>query len=219
MNYTMKTGYMDRVLQTVTKVYDVKGSQNPDTLFLKKMAALSENAKTGDSVDISTSDLSMEEYKQCIYDKISQLPIHPTNMQDSISVQISDAGLEAMKNDSEYEQWVLDSVRSNLSARDPWSSMCGGKYVILYYGAEKEESRGESWRGGYMNGSGNKLFQQKSKNGFWERRIQRQKELADQYEEMLEIKELNKDLDKGLYYGSLEILNAFKAGQVKMAEE
>lgn len=214
MNTTFDAGYRTRAVRTFLKVSDVKSSQNPDPAFIRKMAEISaksrEASETGGAVSICTKDMGMDEYKEYIYDRISQLPMHPTNMQDYVAVQISDAGLEAMKNDPEYEQWVLDSIRSNFSARDPWSGMCGGKYVVLYFGDTKEQSRGESWRGGYLNGSGNKLFNQKSKNSFWEKRMQRTKELQEQYEEMLEIKELNKDLDQGLYYGDLAVLAAFR---------
>lgn len=33
----------------------------------------------------------MEEYKQYIHDKISQIPMHPTRMSESISINISEA--------------------------------------------------------------------------------------------------------------------------------
>lgn len=231
MNTTFDASYRTRAVRSLLKAYDVKSIQNRDPAFERKMAEIiakrkeasegseaAENlqtsertqaAETDGAVRIQTENMSMEEYKEYIYDKISQLPMHPSNMQDYVAVQISDAGLEAMKNDPEYEQWVLDSIRSNFVSRDPWSGMCGGKYVILHFGDTKEQSRGESWRAG-LNGSGNKLFNQKSKDSFWERRAQRRKELQEQYEELLELKELNKDLDQGLYYGDLAILAAFR---------
>lgn len=240
MNYTMDASYRTRAARSLLKACDVKSSQNPDPSFMRKMAQISAKSgsaadsgdvperksmsktgdptvsssvlQTADAVRIPAEDMTMEEYKEYIYGRISQLPVHPTNMQDYVSVQISEAGLEAMKNDPEYEQWVLDSAGASFNARDPWSGMCGPKYVILSFGAEKEQSRGESWR---MSSGGNKLFNQKAKDGFWERRAQRRKELAEQYEEMLELKELNKDLDKGLYYGDLAILAAFRPKPVQ----
>lgn len=208
MNFTMDASYRTRAVRNFLKAHDVKSSQNPDPSFIQKMAKITTDP-------ISANDMTMEEYKEYISGRISQLPVHPTNMQDYVSVQISDAGLEAMKNDPEYEQWVLGSIKSNFMSRDPWSGMCGGKYVVLSFGSSKEQSRGESWRAGFLNGSGNKLFNKKSQNSFWERRAQRRKELAKQYEEMLELKELNKDLDKGLYYGDLAILAAFKPKPVQ----
>lgn len=231
MNYTMDASYRTRAVRNLLKAYDVKSAANPDPAFLKKMAeiaakseAASDGKSTADSdavskttekICISAEKMTMDEYKEYIYNRISQLPVHPSNMQDYVSVQISEAGLEKMKTDPEYEQWVLSSIKTNFTSRDPWSGMCGGKYVVLSFGSEKEQSRGECWRAGYLNGSGNKLFAQKSKNSFWERRAQRRKELAEQYEEMLELKDLNKDLDKGLYYGDLAILAAFRPKPVQ----
>ena len=88
----------------------------------------------------------MTEYKLYLYEKISALPVHPWNLQDYVAVFISDDGLEAMKNDPEYEAWVLDCLRKNFQACDPWGARCGGKFVIFHFGATKEECRVESWR-------------------------------------------------------------------------
>lgn len=219
MQGTMSAGYMARVCRSYVKIHDVKSSTNPDPDFIRRMMQLCEESKkaseTGGAVRISPEDMTMEEYKEYIYNRIAQIPLHPTNMQDTISVQITEEGFAAMKEDAEYEEWVLDSIKTNFSSYDPWSGMCGGKYVILHFGASKEQSRGESWRAGYLNGSGNKLFNQKAKDGFWERRVKRHKELTEQYEEFLEKKELNEDPAKGLYYGSLAVLNAFKPKAVQ----
>ena len=40
MNYTMDASYRARAVRSFLKAYDVKGFQNPDPSFLKKMAAL-----------------------------------------------------------------------------------------------------------------------------------------------------------------------------------
>ncbi len=106
MNYTMDASYRTRAVRTLLKAYDVKSAQNPDPAFLKKMeqiAAESEAAanrtNTADSVAgsqttepacVLAAEMTMEEYQAYIYDRISQLPVHPSNMQDSVSVQISE---------------------------------------------------------------------------------------------------------------------------------
>lgn len=215
MYYTMNASYMERAFYNTRRAYDVKSIQNPDPLFLEKMAQIYRQkdsaSQPGEGMGrIPTEGMTIEEYKRYVYDKIAKLPTHETNMQDYVCVQISEAGMEAMRQDAEYEQWVLDSIKSNFMSRDPWSGMCGGKYMVLSFGATKEQSRVESWRAGYLNGSGSKLFQKKSQNGFWERRAKRMEELQEMYEEKLEVKELSKDLDKGMYYGQLDILSVFK---------
>lgn len=135
----------------------------------KKAAHLAESYK---------QNMTMEEYKQYVNDKIRRLPRHPSNMQDIVSVQISDAGWEAMKHDPEYESWVFDMIKSNLDCTDPWSGVYGGKYVIFCIGATKEECRSDSFR---MERPG----RDNKEDDFWERRKKRRKKLLKEYEELL----------------------------------
>ncbi len=57
-------------------------------------------------------DMTMEEYKQYIAQKIRQFPVHPSRRNEYISVTISEEGYAAMKADPEYEAWVLNDLRS-----------------------------------------------------------------------------------------------------------
>ena len=123
-----------------------------------------------------TADMSLEAYKQYIEDKISRLPMSASSQMQSISVQITDEGFEAMKNDPEYEAWVLDTLAQNFRFQNPWTAMCGGGYVVHHFGATKEQYHGESWYPGYMGGQGAALYDKKSEGGFWERRMERHKE-------------------------------------------
>ena len=108
----------------------------------------------------------MDEYKQYIHEKISQIPMHPTRMSESISIHISEAGFEAMKNDPEYEAWVLNDLRTGWAQPDRWAGVCGGAYSTIYYGATKEECHAEMWSAGYQNGSGKSLFDGRAKDSF-----------------------------------------------------
>ena len=80
--------------------------------------------------------------------------MHPTRAGESISVTISEAGFEAMKNDPEYEAWVLNDLQVGWSQPDKWSGICGGAFSTIYYGASKEECHAEMWSAGYNNGNG-----------------------------------------------------------------
>lgn len=122
-----------------------------------------------------TADMSLEDYKQYIQEKISKLPMSASSRIQSISVQITDEGFEAMKNDPEYEAWVLDTLAQNFSYENPWTSVCGGGYAVHHFGATKEQYHGESWYPGYLGGQGASEFDKKSEGGFWEQRIERQK--------------------------------------------
>ena len=126
-------------------------------------------------MDVPTKNMTLEQYKNYIRDKISQIPLHPSQRLNSISVHISDEGFEAMKNDPEYEKWVLDTLRANFQFNDPFAYMCGGSFSVHYFGATKEEYHGYGWYKGYQNGRGESLFNEKSKDSFWERRLRNKK--------------------------------------------
>lgn len=113
------------------------------------------------------SGMSLEQYKQRIYDHISNMWRHPSKLLESVSVSITDEGFEAMKNDPEYEKWVLDGIRENFAAYNPWTNVCGGGYCVLTFGATEEDYRGEGWYPGYAGAMGAQLFEEKSENSFW----------------------------------------------------
>lgn len=128
-------------------------------------------------------NMTLEEYKQYIYRKISALPVHPSNQYDSVSVQISDEGFQAMQKDPEYEKWVLDTLRRNFAFYNPWSGICGGNYVMHRFGASKEEYRGNSFAKG-VDGGRKESILEGDEETFWERRARRNKEYLEALEEM-----------------------------------
>ena len=197
MENTINVNYMTKTYSNFLKNYEAKcGGQTKTTSFSDKVAEksmgttnVSETGKTG---AVSTKDMTMEEYKQYIHDKISQIPMHPTRMSESISINISEAGFEAMKNDPEYEAWVLNDLRTGWAQPDRWAGVCGGAYSTIYYGATKEECHAEMWSAGYQNGSGKSLFDSKAKDSFWECRVERKKQMEAQIEEQQEKKRIQK---------------------------
>lgn len=137
----------------------------------------------------------MEEYKEYIYDTIAGLPMHPSQIRNSVTVYISEAGFEAMKNDPEYEAWVLDTLKKNFSFNDPWGPMSGGNYVIHSFGATKEEYQGQS----RPKETGNSR-RRKTEENYWEERRRRRKELNKKYyEELMERRALIRRLQQKLF--------------------
>lgn len=96
--------------------------------------------------------MSMEQYKQYIYQKISNLPVSPTQKWDAVSVYISEEGFAAMKADPAYEKWVLGTLRQDFAFYNPWSAYAGGSYRVHSFGATREEYRGESFPMGFSGG-------------------------------------------------------------------
>ena len=125
---------------------------------------------------ISTQDMTMEEYKQYIHDKISQIPINPTQSGYNWNIEITDEGFEAMKNNPEYETYVLDCIRTNFSGTDPFRT---SNYSILHFGATKAESYGIGW-------CTDNSDLEESDDSFWEHRAEHKKHLEELYEEFLE---------------------------------
>lgn len=190
MSNTINVNYMTRAYNQYQQKSVAKEQEKEDTRFVDSVreksedsGSIADNSKIG---TVSAKDMTMEEYKQYIYNKISQIPMHPTREGESISVTISEAGFEAMKNNPEYEAWVLNDLQVGWSQPDKWSAICGGAFSTIYYGASKEECHAQMWSAGYNTGNGGKIFNDKSKNSFWERGIENKKRIENQVKKQQE---------------------------------
>lgn len=115
----------------------------------------------------STADMTMDEYKVYIREKLAHIPRHPSQANDSVAYNISEAGFEAMKSDPEYEKSVFDGLAKSFAVHNPWTSMTGGCYNVINIGATKEQSSAQSWYPGYQNGKGKELYDKESQKSFW----------------------------------------------------
>lgn len=179
--YTIDVNPMTKTYRQWAKCLgDGKQAGGPD-FYRKLMEKLAErdNAKGVASAGaIARADMTMDEYKQYIYDKISRIPMHPTQAGWQWHIEITDSGFEAMKRDPAYEQRVLSAIRQNFSARDPFGCQ---NYAVLHFGVSEEESYGRSF------GGGSRIFPEEEE-GFWERRKRRREKLLEQNEEILDKK-------------------------------
>lgn len=173
-NNSIDVNCMTKNYANFAKCYGPKKEQTTGAGFTDAILGKLEKAKPAGAV--SPKDMTMEEYKQYIYDKISQIPVHPSQSGWQWHVEITDSGFEAMKNDPEYEAHVLSAIRANFSFRDPYQSW---NYSVLHFGASEEESYGQSF------GGGSRIFNEKEET-YWERRQKRRKK---RQEELLEIQE------------------------------
>ena len=187
MRNTMDVSYQTRMNRDIFHSYKTQKSQEQAKDFQEpKIEKSQEKEQTNQIFQVSvvsTKDMTLEEYKQYIYGKISQLPMHPSNRNDFIAVQISDAGFRAMQADPEYEKWVLDTLQNDFMCYDPFSGVHGGKCVIHSFGASKEAYHAESWR--MDKPSQEERYNKKAENSFWERRAKRRKQLKEEYEILL----------------------------------
>lgn len=102
-------------------------------------------AASGSPEKTSAADMSMTEYQLYIESKISKIISGSHRRGGYTAVFISDEGYEAMKNDPEYERWVLSLIKQSASQN---SCVCrnGEKHYSAHFiGASKEESHSEYW--------------------------------------------------------------------------
>ncbi len=138
----------------------------------------------------SPQEMTLEEYKAYIEGKLQNIPRNITRYRDVVTVCITDAGYQAMQNDSTYEAWVLDSVREELSFPD---YLCGypgtyGRYDVMQFGASKEDFRG------HMSAIHKNDSRHVEEETYWERRLKRLKARLKAEQELFEHERL---LQKG----------------------
>ncbi len=92
-------------------------------------------------------DMSLAEYTWYIDRLISQMARRGYSRGNSVFVYISEEGYRAMQADPEYEAWVLNSIRASYQF---CRGMGGhdGYHSAHFFGASKEEYRGQSWHSG-----------------------------------------------------------------------
>ena len=97
-----------------------------------------------------------------------------------------------MQNDSEYEKWVLDELKTTFSTPYPaWArAIRGNRYIVVNFGATREECNCISWSMAYQGGTGDKVWGARSKGSFWTKRGE-QKKIQDRIDKKVaEKKEL-----------------------------
>ncbi len=93
----------------------------------------------------SSSDMTMDEYKNYIGEKMQKLSRHSSRADSTAMVNISTEGWERMKSDPSYEKWVLDTLQSKLSSSDPWADLGSSSYSSYSFGATIDEFKEENW--------------------------------------------------------------------------
>lgn len=95
---------------------------------------------------IDTSSMSMGEYKAYISSLLGKIPFAPSRPYDEETVFISEEGWEQMKNDPDYEAWVLGYTKINRSVADPFFGMgSAGSFAIEHFGASIDEHNGHGY--------------------------------------------------------------------------
>lgn len=181
MNNSFDVNSVTKICNSFVNNYETKarGTGNngfADSVKEKIAEKAAQAEEIPDAATTARDQMTMAEYKQFIYDKICQIPIHSSQAGWHWNIEITEEGFEAMKNDPSYEEYVLNAIRINFSIADPFGSF---RYSILHFGATEQESYGMGWS------MGNPALQE-SKDSFWERRAKRKEQWEEQLEEWLD---------------------------------
>ncbi len=159
--------------------------------------------------NVSREDMTMEEYKSFINGLLKSIPFDATRRYDKEIISITDAGWEQMKNDEDYEAWVLGYTVENRSVRNPffgWPGASGSVYVEKF-GASIEEHIGQSVG---TSGPGSTSGRVKDEKSWWEKRQERMDELMEEQAERA-----MKKAQARMAYEQEVFLNGHLAGQQK----
>ncbi|MDE6608758.1 MAG: hypothetical protein K2K54_13560 [Lachnospiraceae bacterium] len=170
--------------QTESAFYDMLEEKSLESEVIEEAAPVSKTC---------TNDMSMEEYKCYIYYLISRMPKHPSQRQNDVMVLISKEGLAAMKQNPEYEAWVLKDLQNYFSQNQTMSAFFGKAEVVIFYGAKKEECYSQVRYPEYEK----KMERKRQEERYRERREAMRKRLKKlQQKKLMEQKALKKLLER-----------------------
>ena len=90
------------------------------------LAAIQKAARKSANVSKDTSEMTFDEYKEYISDRVNAMKLDDSRANDTVSIEITDGGFRAMQKDAMYEQWVLDSFASGKDIYCETASMMYG---------------------------------------------------------------------------------------------
>lgn len=170
--------------ERVTEEYKKK---HPDqAAHVDSQIRAGKNVLKKDGVEnVSREDMTMEEYKKFFTSLMNSIPYDWSQKNDVNVWSITEKGWEQMKNDPDYEAWVLGYTAEDRSVNIPFASMPGysPSYYTEKFGASIEEHLGQ---GIPMNSSGKRtLFG--SDEGLWrEKRHKRLEKVQKEQEQRAE---------------------------------
>ena len=175
-------GSLDAMLATLqTKTQQAVEKTNCAASFSATLAALQTKGGTTTEATKSTADMTMDEYQEYIWEKIDSFPFHPTRPFDEQAVKISEKCWERMKNDSEYEDKMMNIIKDGRQYPDPFFGMGSvGAYEVLDFDGG-EGCCSHTWSknfGGSKTGA-RKLFETESKEDYAAMRAKKKKLQAE----------------------------------------
>lgn len=131
--------------------------------------------------NVSREDMTMEEYKLFFTALMDSIPFDPSHRGDVEIWSISEKGWEQMKNDPEYEAWVLGYTSENRSVYNPFASWPGYSPNVCTekFGDSIEQHIGQSVP---MSTGSSKKANDSDEESWWVKRHKRLKEILEEQE-------------------------------------
>ena len=141
--------------------------------------------KTTITVTKTTTEMTMAEYQEYIWEKIDSFPFSPTRPYDEQTIKISEKCWNRMKDDPEYEDKMMNIIKDGRQYPDPFFGMgsCGAYEVLDFDGGEGCLSHTFSKNFGGSNLGASNQFDKESEGAFWSNRRKQMKELYKESEE------------------------------------
>lgn len=155
---TNQSSSADTFKDTLTEsVVDTFKRRNPD-----RASHVDKQVRAGKAVkerygaaDLSTEDMTMEEYQAYFYAMLETIPYDPTRVNDTTILTISDEGWEQMRKDPDYEAWILGYFVEDRAVHNPffgWGNT-DGNMITEHFGASIEEHHGEGFSKAALKGN------------------------------------------------------------------
>ena len=181
MSNIIQPSFGARTYTAPTKSRETKqtGAQGSNFLDLAARASRS----TTDVLEINSTESTqqktvlseaeeMQLFKKEFYEDLSKIVCNPTV--SNAAVNISDAAFQAMKDDPEYRAQVLSLLQRDLGA----SFAPRNCSILITVGTDLNQYRADSWPVG-----NDSEFHLRSKDSFWEQRMERHKKYMELAEE------------------------------------
>lgn len=129
---------------------------------------------------VSREDMTMEEYKKFFTELMNGISFDSSRRKDAEVWSVSEEGWEQMKNDPEYEAWVLGYTAENRSVRNPFASMPGYSpdFYTERFGASIEEHIGQSVPMNRSDGKSSRTSE--DEKSWWQKRHERMEEILEE---------------------------------------
>ncbi len=177
MSNIIQPSFGARTYTAPTKSRETKQAGTQGSSFLDLAARASRS--TTDVLEINSTESTqqktvlseaeeMQLFKKEFYEDLSKIVCNPTV--SNAAVNISDAAFQAMKDDPEYRAQVLSLLQRDLGA----SFAPRNCSVLITVGTDLDQYRADSWPVG-----NDSEFHSRSKDSFWEQRMERHKKYME----------------------------------------